>query len=99
MAYIKLDTQQYPLYQQDVRDLCPSMGEEFVVPDGFAEVHETPQPAYEWGKQKFVETAPVQEDGVWKMTWMVLEMTEAEIYTLFNPPKSVEEQIIEALLK
>jgi hypothetical protein len=99
MAYIKLDTQQYPLYQQDVRDLCPSMGEEFVVPDGFAEVHEIPQPTYEWGRQKIKEGTPVEEAGIWKMTWVVVEMTEAEIYALFNPPKSAEEQMIEALLK
>jgi hypothetical protein len=96
MAYIKLDTQQYPLYQQDVRDLCPSMGEEFVMPDGFAEVYETPRPAHEWGKQKVVEIAPMQEDGVWKMAWMVLEMTAEEIYGLFNPPKSAEQLLEEA---
>jgi hypothetical protein len=33
------------------------------------------------------------------MTWVVVEMTEAEIYALFNPPKSAEEQMIEDLLK
>lgn len=76
MAYLKISTNEYPLYSGDLELLGWKLGEP--LPEDFAEVIETPYPNVENG---FVaeEISPVlNENNEWVQTWIIREQTEQE---------------------
>jgi hypothetical protein len=77
-AYIKLSTNEYPRHQGDIRLEYPDMGEEFVCPDTYALVAETPYPQAGAG-QIVEELFPQQIDGVWTQVFNVRPLNEQEL--------------------
>lgn len=76
-AYINLETKEYPLYQGDIRLSHPEIGEEFILPEGYAVVHPVEIPTLE-KLQYYVETAPIEIDGRWTMQLEIKERTQEE---------------------
>jgi hypothetical protein len=64
-AYIKLETNEYPLFQGDIRLQHPEMGEQFICPNTYTEVYETEPPTDLPEGKALAETYPVQIDGKW----------------------------------
>jgi hypothetical protein len=77
--YIKLATGEYPRHQGDVRLECPDMGDEFVLPETYAQVQSTEPPEYDFVTQRAEETPPVLVNGVWVMQWRVRDATQQEL--------------------
>jgi hypothetical protein len=77
-TYINLNTKQYPLHQGDIRIEVDGIGDEFVCPEGYAEVQETSPPTIT-ENQRWVEEAPQEVNGVWTKIFRVIDLTEAEI--------------------
>jgi hypothetical protein len=69
MAYINLDTMEYPRHPGDV-ELDPTAN--------WHEVEESDCPVGEEG-QIVYEAAPENIDGVWKQVWVCRDLTEEEI--------------------
>lgn len=79
-TYINTTTLQYPLFQGDIRLEFPNMGEEFVLPDGYAEIVSIPWPEdYDVNLFRVVELAPENVDGVWMQRFDIVAKTEIEI--------------------
>jgi hypothetical protein len=78
--YINTDTNEYPLYQGDIRILYPDMGDDFVLPNGYAEVEDTLLPTIEIG-QTFDEALPVFNSATdkYERIFTVRDLTEEEI--------------------
>lgn len=72
MNYIKLATMEYPRHQGDIRLEHPDIGDEFVCPDTYAHVQDTPEPEVT-ETQKVVELLPVMVDGVWQRQWSIVD--------------------------
>jgi hypothetical protein len=75
-AYINLLTGAYPRHEGDIRLEHPEIlesqtGDAFPCPDTYAKVHWADMPEYDPATQVCYETAPVLDDGVWKMSWHV----------------------------
>ena len=71
-AYIKLSTNEYPRHDGDIA----------IDPAGAADyknVQWTEPPVFDTTTQRCSEGSPVQEDGIWKMTWVVREASQEEI--------------------
>ena len=71
-AYIKLSTNEYPRHNGDIA----------VDPAGAANyeaVQWTEPPMFDAMTQRCFEGSPVQENGAWKMTWVVREASQEEI--------------------
>lgn len=71
-AYIKLSTSEYPRHIGDIK-IDPAGMEDY------AHVEWVDQPEFDGKIQRCSEGAPVQENGVWKMTWVVRDATPEEI--------------------
>ena len=69
-AYIKLSTNEYPRHAGDIA-LDPA--------GDYAAVQWTDMPEFDRATQRCGEGAPVNDDGVWHMTWVVRQATQAEI--------------------
>lgn len=69
MAYINIDTMEYPRHPGDV-ELDPTAN--------WQEVQSSDLPTYEEG-QIVYETMPENVDGIWKQAWVVRDMTQEEI--------------------
>jgi len=86
-AYIKLSTNEYPRHDGDIA----------IDPAGAADyeaVQWTEPPVFDGTTQRCLEGSPVQEDGIWKMTWVVREATQEEIdhdQELRTPPLFLKE--------
>ena len=77
MAYIFIETQQYPLYIGDIQLLYPNATEDNL-PNGFAEVFEIQKPETtltHYAK----EITPIQISGVWTQQFEVKEFTADEL--------------------
>lgn len=82
--YIKLSTLEYPRHEGDIRLEHPEItedqtGDTFPCPDTYALVQETSMPSFNPDIQTCFGGAPIQENGVWKMTWIVRNLTPEEI--------------------
>lgn len=78
-TYINKDTNEYPLYEGDIRLLYPDMGVNFVLPNDFAEVPESPLPTIT-ENQTFVEGTPqLNSDGTYERVYVIREWTEEEL--------------------
>lgn len=72
MNYIKLATMEYPRHQGDIRLEHPEIGDDFVCPDTYAHVQDTPEPEVT-KTQMVVELPPAQNNGVWERQWAVVD--------------------------
>ena len=77
--FIKLATGEYPRHQGDVRLEYPDMGDEFVLPETYAQVRYVDPPAYDYILQRAEEAPPVLIDGEWVMQWRIRQATQFEI--------------------
>jgi hypothetical protein len=77
-AHIKLSTNEYPRHDGDIA----------IDPVGsfdYAVVQWTDPPSFDATTQLCVEGAPIQENSVWKMTWVVRDATPEEIDRINKP--------------
>jgi hypothetical protein len=84
-TYIKLSTLEYPRHVGDIQLDPAGMSD-------YAHVEWTDYPDFDRATQRCRESAPVQIDGVWKMTWVVRDATPQEIEkanTPFDPLKGL----------
>ena len=78
-AYINKETNEYPLFEGDIRLLYPDMGNEFILPDNFAEVPESDLPVIA-ETQTFAETTPkLNADGSYERVYAIRDWTEEEL--------------------
>ena len=71
-AYIKLSTNEYPRHDGDIA-IDPAGAVDYEA------VQWTEPPVFDAMAQRCSEGSPVQEDGAWKMTWVVREALQEEI--------------------
>ena len=72
-AYIKLSTGEYPRHPGDIA----------LDPDSeYAVVEWADQPEYDPAMQCCGEGAPINDNGVWRMTWVIRDLTADEIRAL-----------------
>ena len=82
-AYINKETLAYPLHEGDIRLEYPNIGEEFILPEKYALVKDTPQPTIDQTKNEYiVEKPPIFSDDGWVKQWEVRTLTEEEITKL-----------------
>lgn len=77
MAYIKIETLQYPVSEQDIRNEYPntSFAVPFSPPEGFSPVLLSPAPSYDGVTQGYREVAPQQDSmGNWMQTFEVYDL-------------------------
>ena len=75
-AYIKLSTGEYPRHAGDIA----------LDPDGeYVVVEWTDMPAHDPAAQRCYEGSPLNEDGIWRMTWIVRDATQEEIDAANKP--------------
>jgi hypothetical protein len=78
-TYINKETNEYPLYEGDIRLLYPDMGNEFILPIDFAEVTENALPTIT-ENQTFAETTPtLNADGSYERVYVIRDLTEEEL--------------------
>ena len=78
-TYINTDTNEYPLYEGDIRLHYPDMGNEFILPNNFAEVFESDLPVIT-DTQTFAETTPkLNADGSYERVYVIRDLTEEEL--------------------
>lgn len=78
-TYINTDTNKYPLYEGDIRLIYPDMGDEFVLPNGFAVVLESDLPTIT-ETQTFTEVTPqLKADGSYERVYVIRDWTEEEL--------------------
>tara|TARA_R110000868_G_scaffold410917_1_gene700853 strand:- start:1113 stop:1442 length:330 start_codon:yes stop_codon:yes gene_type:complete len=83
-AYIKLATLEYPRHEGDIRLDHPEIlesqtGDTFPCPETYALVVPTQRLTFNPATSKCIESAPVQTDGVWQMTLVVVPLTQEEL--------------------
>ena len=83
-AFIKISTGQYPLHEGDIREMHTEIredqtGETFPALLDFAVVERVSNPEIDSLLQKFYEGKPECVDGVWRMTWVIVDRPEEEI--------------------
>ena len=83
-AYIKLSTLEFPRHEGDIRIEHPEItedqtGDTFPCPDTYAPVVFVDQPEYDQETQRCELGTPVNENGEWRMTWVVRAATPEEI--------------------
>ena len=69
-AYIKLSTGEYPRHPGDIA-LDPN--------SEYAVVKWVDPPSIDAKLQRCYEGAPINENGIWRMTWVVRDATQEEI--------------------
>jgi hypothetical protein len=77
--YINTTTNDYPLYEGDIRLLHPEIGVEFILPSGYAVVEEgvIPQTA---STKRFDELLPEPtESGIYTRVFVERDLTEEEL--------------------
>jgi hypothetical protein len=75
MAYIKIKTKEYPISEQDIRNLFPntSFPTIFEAPEEYANVFPSPQPQFDINTQVVVEDAPtLSKKKIWEQVWKVV---------------------------
>ena len=79
--YIDINTQEYPLYEGDIRRRHPqySSSRPFVPPEGYALVEPSERPAYDPMIQAVREIAPTLNNGTWTQTFEVYSLTQEEV--------------------
>ena len=92
MAYINTQTNQYPVSEQDIRNLNPntSFPIPFIPPENYAWVFPAPQPVFDPMTQGVREQAPVfTAKGNWEQSWEIIELDPETIAA--NQAKKAEQ--------
>lgn len=81
MAYIKLDTQQYPVREGEIRmrERRRSFPTPFRAPEGYALVENIPQPVFDPLTQRVFEGKPAEVNGAWQQTWVVEGLPQEQV--------------------
>ena len=77
MSYININTRQYPIQEQDIKNENPntSFVTPFVPPENYTWVFPTPQPEIDPISQYVVEQKPIlTEKGTWEQQWQVQDL-------------------------
>ena len=79
-AYIDTQTNQYPLFEGDIRLLFPNItfASPFVPPDQYKAVSSTPRPEISY-LQNVEEGPPEQANNEWKQTWVISDATPEQV--------------------
>lgn len=66
---------EYPLSEQTIRLRYPlvSFPTNFIPPEGYVEVHSSPQPDFDDILKTVVSSTPVENEGVWEESWLVVD--------------------------
>lgn len=78
MAYIKLETLEYPRHEGDIRLEHPETPTVFECPETYAPVAWVDPPSFDPDTQVAYELAPIN-DGGWRMVWAMRDLTPEEI--------------------
>lgn len=99
--YIKLSTQEYPLFEGDIRLEYPEIseeqtGENFPCPETYALVKFVNPPLFNWRTHKLFADKPLETSDGWIKVWKVLPLSEEELiiqkeFLEKNYPDLVEE--------
>ena len=82
--YIKLSTMRFPMHEGDIRLEHPEIlesqtGPTFPCPDDYAIVEQVDPPVYDETQYSCSQSTPVRdENGNWKMNWIITELTEEQ---------------------
>ena len=90
MIYMKLQGNVFPYYEGDVRLENPSMGDIFVLPNGFVEVEIQADPVYDKRTQTIEYGNPYEQDGIWKADKVVRQMTKKELSEANALPSQIQ---------
>jgi hypothetical protein len=92
MNYIKLATLEFPRHIGDIWLDHPELEGQFVCPETYAEVEQTPVPEYDIAKQIIDCVIPIQENGVWKTNWKIRNLTQTELDVMAQAQAEFEAQ-------
>jgi hypothetical protein len=92
MYYIKLSTKEFPRHIGDIWIDHPELEGQFVCPETYAEVEQTPMPEYDSATQIVELDVPIQENDVWKMTWKIRNLTQTELDAMAQAQAEFEAQ-------
>ena len=79
MYYIKLATKEFPKHIGDIWLEYPELIGKFTCPETYAQVQQTPPPEHNKQTQVAQLDTPIEENGVWKMTWKIHTYTQEEL--------------------
>lgn len=101
--YLNTRSNKFPIFQDDIKTYYPSWSEENKIPNHFVEVQETDAPDFNFN-QKLEYGIPELVDGKYKVTWLVTDLTPAELLAKktelaiakkqFKVPLSAEEETL-----
>lgn len=94
MRYIKLPNQ-YPLMQGDIQIENKDWTDLLNPPEGWALVEEATMPEL-LTNQRRIENFPIFENGVWKQSWSVVEMSEEEIQKNKEKYEGLRQHLLDA---
>jgi hypothetical protein len=79
ISNVNKETNEYPLYEGDIRLIYPDMSDEFILPAHFAEVPESAFPSIT-ETQIASEVAPqLNADGFYERVYVIRDLTEQEL--------------------
>lgn len=82
MAYINNITNEYPISEQDIRNLFPntSFPQVFSPPEEYSFVFPTPTPSYDILTQYCIEDTPIfTNKNVWEQQWVLIDLDLEQI--------------------
>ena len=88
MAYININTNEYPRYEGDILLIDPQWNSSLPLPNGWFVVNETSHPEYS-ETQTIKEGVPNLVDGEYYQNWIVIDLSEDQILQK-NTPKPEE---------
>ena len=98
MAYLRLDTLAYPVYEDAIRQAHPntSFPAQFSPPDGYAQVQPSVQPAHDYLTQAVQEAAPVLSGGAYAQAWEVVALPAEQVAANIATARARTESAIKA---
>jgi hypothetical protein len=91
MAYINITTNEYPLYEGDIRLAHPEIGEDFILPSEYATVELEPVP--ECDKDYYPVAEPLIKIGdKYVQTFRAEKMSDEDIYQRDSKPTNVPQE-------
>ena len=83
-AYIKIDTNEYPVFAGDLRNRCLITEEVFPCPAGYAEVYHVDEPSNYPQNHTVVELPPVNVNGRFTRNFAFKELVEIKMPKPFS---------------
>lgn len=91
MMFINLVTKDFPRYEGDIRLEYPNMGDQFVCPSNYAVVEELAQPEFDVSIHNLIYDIPFEENGSWKVGFVVENMPTRAIKEFNKKPSELEQ--------